>query len=157
MIPAAPASRARPIRRRSPDCGRTMAVVRSPIAWSWPISSDSVPAPCSRSTISQSKPARARSSAWIAEPPLTNDPNSVSPARILARSEPAGGGRSGTYHLDCSVGRNDAASKRDAGARDAPGSLALAQDPIGLPVDLLLLGRGDRALLLLLRGARLRV
>ena len=44
----------------------------------------------------------ARSSAWIAEPPLTNEPKSVSPARILARSEPAGGGWSGTGHL-CGV------------------------------------------------------
>lgn len=81
MIPWAPRSSARPMRRRSPDWGRTRAaVVVAPTAWRFASSSDSVPAPCSRSMISQSKPARATSSVATGEPSPANVPKSVSPA-----------------------------------------------------------------------------
>ena len=60
MIPWAPRSRARPMRSRSPDGGRTMAAVGvAPIAWRLARRSASVPAPCSRSISAQSNPARA--------------------------------------------------------------------------------------------------
>jgi hypothetical protein len=125
MIPAAPASSARPIRSRSADWGRTIAVVRSPMAWSWAISSDSVPAPCSRSTISQSKPARARSSAWIAEPPLTNDPKSVSPARMRpGASLRAVAGAARFTSVDLGSGRHHDGSERVMGRIERSGTSA---------------------------------
>src|SRR6266508_3186104 len=53
---------------------------RTAIACSVGISSASVPAPCSRSTSSQSKPAREQASAATGEPRLRNAPTSDSPA-----------------------------------------------------------------------------
>ena len=97
MIPCAPRSSARPIRSRSPDCGRTKAaVVVVPVAWSWPSRSDSVPAPCSRSMISQSNPARAISSVATADPSPTNEPiQRLAGAEPVVEVDETGDGRRG--------------------------------------------------------------
>ena len=77
-----------------PDGGRTMAAVGvAPIAWRLARRSASVPAPCSRSMISQSNPARATISVATGDAEIGNVPYSVSPAASRAcRSTKPGGG-----------------------------------------------------------------
>src|SRR3954453_9698328 len=81
MMPSTPRSSERAVRPRTSDSTRTSACTPADDApSSWPSSSDSSPPPCSRSTCSQSKPARPSVSAASGEPSVKNVPNSVSPA-----------------------------------------------------------------------------
>src|SRR5205085_1357591 len=70
----------------SPDAGRTRAATAVPsIDVRIGTRLASVPAPCSRSTISQSKPARAHSSAAAGESRLRKAPRRMSPRRTRCR------------------------------------------------------------------------
>ncbi len=86
MMPSAPRSSARPTRSRSADCERTTAAIGVvAAAYRSARRSDSVAAPCSRSSTAQSNPARPQSSTAIGEARSENTPISVSPSRILVR------------------------------------------------------------------------
>ena len=131
MTPSAPESSARAKRGRSFASTRTSAAQRPAIACSAGISSASVPAPCSRSTSSQSNPARAQTSAETAEPRLRNVPTSVSPAArrsLVVGSAGARRGRARTpprrvLHLRL---------RRDLGRRDVPPHAGVRQVAVRL-------------------------
>src|SRR4051812_36576853 len=124
MMPSTPRSSERAVRPRTSDSTRTSACTPADDApSSWPSSSDSSPPPCSRSTSSQSKPARPSDSAASGEPSVRKVPNSVSPAARRAFIGVSGIMGRSTYRpqtLECRVqDRLEVAGvPRDLGDRD---------------------------------------
>ncbi len=106
ITPSAPRSRTRPMRSRVPSSTRTSAVASvDAMAASWGSRSASVPDPCSRSTSTQSSPARAEISAAWTEARFRKVPNRLSPARMRARSVFMGHGWVVLY-VGCGLGRS---------------------------------------------------